>query len=245
MNVIPDVLPNIDPTVDITLFFGARSITAGDFVVSTRSETAPKIQAQLFEQGEKLVTIAVVDSDVPNVNKDRFDYRCHFLASNISISPTSPIVDLANLDISNSSAVTQVSEAQSVESSEGKSTDYPTDSSPSESTNSQVILPWLPPSAHKGSPYHRLSLFILHQKDNTPINMEAARKRVVRDRFKLRAFRDTHMLHPIGVSMFRTQFDEGMDGVMERLGVSDAMLEFKRKRVEPLPYKRRNPSTFR
>lgn len=245
MNVIPDVLPTVDPIMDITVFFRSRSVQPGDFVQSTTSETAPKLHAQLFEQGRKLVTIAVIDSDVPNVNQDSFGYRCHFLASNISITPTSPVIDLADLQTNISDAVTEPSKSETVASVKEESVKESTENPAAEVTNSQTILPWLPPFANKGSPYHRLSLFILHQKDNTPINIEAAQKRVVRDGFKLRSFQDTHMLHAIGVSMFRTHYDEGTDAVMERLSVPDIGLEFKRKKVEPLPYKRRNPSTFR
>jgi large subunit ribosomal protein L35 len=32
---------------------------------------------------------------------------------------------------------------------------------------------------------------------------------------------------------------------MERAGLGGADVELKRKKVEPLPYKRRNPSSFR
>lgn len=288
MSVVPDVLSDIDPIVDITMSVGGRGIQPGEFVQSTRSETPPKLRAQLFEQGEKLVTIAVVDSDVPNVEKDGFDTRCHFLASNIPITPTSPFIDLAKLryddpDVSSEQPGTTTSasvedkhadssineEAQlqqpTASPSENPSTESTSEPPPNAAedpahpppaavaaappSDPQVILPWLPPTSHLGAPYHRLSLFLLHQKDNTPINTSAARKRLLRrrDGFKLRSFCDIHQLRPIGVNMFRVQFDEVMDDVMRRLGVMDAggMVEFKRRKVEPLPYRRRNPATFR
>jgi large subunit ribosomal protein L35 len=210
MKIVPDVVQNFEPTADVKLAFGSRNILPGDFVDSTVSETPGRLSVQLFEKGERLVTIAVVDSDVPNVEKNGFDYRCHFLASNIPITPTSPLVNLAKL-----------------------------------STDSQVLLPWLPPFAQKGSPYHRLSIFVLQQKDNTPIDIDIAKAKVHHDNFILRSFMTRHMLKPFGIALFRSKWDEGTAGVMTRAGVPGADVEFKRIKVEPLPYKRRNPSTFR
>jgi len=45
--------------------------------------------------------------------------------------------------------------------------------------------------------------------------------------------------------LFRTKWDEGTAGVMARAGIEGANVELKRVKVEPLPYKRRNPATFR
>jgi large subunit ribosomal protein L35 len=53
------------------------------------------------------------------------------------------------------------------------------------------------------------------------------------------------MLRPIGATLFRTKWDDNTAGVMARAGMEGANVEWKRKKVEPLPYKRRNPSTFR
>lgn len=209
MNVIPDVLPHIDPVADVRLSFDSKTIPPGDFVESIKSEKPGTLDIQLFERGEKLVTIAVVDSDVPDVQNDAFDYRCHFLAVNIPITPTSPSIVLDQL------------------------------------SESDVLLPWLAPFAQKGSPYHRLSVFILQQKDNMPLDISQAKAKLSRDGFRLRSFTDRHRLHPFGVTMFRTRWDEGMAGVMKRADVPGWDIELKRKKVEPLPYKRRNPASFR
>ncbi|KAL9109827.1 MAG: hypothetical protein Q9227_005530 [Pyrenula ochraceoflavens] len=261
MSVVPDVLPGADPIMEVDLYFGRKRIAPGDFVHSTISEVTPRLHAQLFDPNERLCTIAVVDPDVPNPINDNFKYRCHFLACNIPISATKANLNLHDLTdttptnkAKDPSAASNISsKAQSEVSgsvSEAADTTLEDDAStamaPSlPSSGPQTILPWLPPHAQKGAPYHRLSTFILHQKDNHPIDVDIAKKGVRRDGFKLVSFRDRHLLHPIGVHLFRTQFDDGMDGVMERAGVSGADVEFRRKRVEPLPYKRRNPPTFR
>jgi large subunit ribosomal protein L35 len=212
MNVYPDVLPNIPLDVDIDLSFGNKKIRPGDFVFSTTSESPFRLKVQSFDKGEKLVTVAVIDPDVPNVEADSFDSRCHFLSSNIPISHVNTSIDLSRL-----------------------------------STESQVMLPYLPAYAQKGAPYHRLAIVILQQKDNTLVDLQVAMSKTGfgRDTFSLRAFVSRHMLTPIGATLFRTKWDEGTAGVMAHAGIEGANVELKRVKVEPLPYTRRNPSTFR
>ena len=268
MNVDPDVLPGIDPIMDVSFHFGKKSYSPGDFVLSTVSEQAPRLKAQLFEAGEKLCTIAVVDSDVPDVETDGFKYRCHFLACNIPISPLNPYLDLQKLSalgVVNEPPTSSAPIPNQLVASSSRIEDEPSASltppetlqtledhapkTPSLTTSSpfdpKTLLPWLPPYAQKGSPYHRLSILILQQKDNTPIDTTSAKKRAGREGFRLLSFRDRHSLKAIGLHLFRTKFDEGTDGVMERIGAPGSDIELKRKKVEPLPYKRRNPSTFR
>jgi large subunit ribosomal protein L35 len=210
MRVVPDVIPNVDPILDVKIVFGNRVVQPGEFVESHISEHPCRLTLQSYEGGEKMVTIAVVDPDVPNIETDGFDIRCHFLASNIVISPTQPIVDLGTL-----------------------------------SSDSQVLLPWMPPYAQKGSPYHRLSIVILQQKDNIPIDLEIAKKKVQRDGFTVRSMMSRHMLSPISASLFRAQWDDNTAGVMARAGIEGADVELKRKKVEPLPYQRRDTSRMR
>jgi large subunit ribosomal protein L35 len=211
MKVIPDVLPHCEPVLDTKLYFGRKPVPPGEFVDAAVSSTPPKLDIQMFEGGEKLVTIAVVDSDVPNVETDSFDYRMHYLAVNIPISALNTKVDLSQL-----------------------------------SADSQVVLPWLPPVAQKGSPYHRLSLFILEQKDSKPLDFAAVKVRETdRDNTLLRTLQARYHLKAIGAHLFRSIWDKTTLEVMKQLGLHEADMELRRKRVEPLPYKRRNPSTFR
>lgn len=211
MKVIPDVLPHCDPVVDTKLYFGRNQIQPGEFVNSKVSTTAPKLDVQLFEGGEKLMTIAVVDSDVPNVEADSFDYRLQYFAVNVPLSAVSTKVDLSKL-----------------------------------STESQVVLPWEPPVAQKGSPYHRLSLFIMEQKDSQPLDFAAVKARETqRHNLLLRTLQSRYHLKPVGAHLFRTQWDDNMLEVMKEVGFPEPDVELRRKRIEPLPYKRRNPTTMR
>ncbi|KAK2749474.1 hypothetical protein FQN57_006408 [Myotisia sp. PD_48] len=209
MKVIPDVLAHIDPILDVKLSFGRRSVQPGVFVNSRVSTMAPTLDIQSFEKGQKLVTIAVVDPDIPNVENDSFDNRANFLAVNVPIDPTSTSVPLQSL------------------------------------SDTQVILPWQAPYAQQGSPYHRLSVFVLEQKDQKPLDHKVVAGKVSREGFNLRSLETWFRLKPTGVQLFRTQWDETMEQVMKELGFEGADIQLKRKRVEPLPYKRRNPSSFR
>jgi large subunit ribosomal protein L35 len=211
MNVVPDVLPQCDPVVETKLYFGKRQIQPGDFVLAKDSATAPKLDVQMFESGEKLVTIAVVDPDVPNVEADSFDFKMHYLAVNVPISAISTKVDLSQL-----------------------------------STDSQVVLPWAAPVSQKGSPYHRLSVFIMEQKDSQPLDFAAVKaKETERENMLMRTLQARYHLKAIGAHLFRSQWDATTLQVMKQIGFSDADVELRRKKVEPLPYKRRNPSSFR
>ncbi|KAL4771879.1 phosphatidylethanolamine-binding protein [Aspergillus nidulans var. acristatus] len=211
MKVIPDVLPHCDPIVDTKLYFGRKAVPPGEFVNSQVSSVPPKLDIQVFDGENRLVTIAVVDSDVPNVEEDSFDYMMHYLAVNIPISALNTKVDLSQL-----------------------------------STESQVVLPWLPPVAQKGSPYHRLSLFVMEQKDNTPLDFAAVKaKETDRHNKLLRTLQARYHLKPIGAHLFRTIWDDDTRDVMKEIGFPLVDMELRRKRSEALPYKRRNPSTFR
>lgn len=208
MHIVPDIIPFLDPTAEVALAFGPRVVQPGEFVDSRVSEIPAKLRIQVFDKGERLVSIVIVDPDVPNEATDGFEYRCHFLAVNIPVSPTSTYpIRLSRLD-------------------------------------EQTALTWLPPFAQKGAPYHRLSVFILQQPHGEKLDLEAIKK-VKRDGFNLRSFKDRHALTPVGVNMFRSQWDEGTDGVMERAGVEGADVEFKRKKPEKLPYKKKDGARYR
>ncbi|MCJ1247375.1 hypothetical protein MMC30_004589 [Trapelia coarctata] len=210
MNIVPDVLPHLDPTTAVDLAFGRRNVQPGEFVDSRVSEIPPRLSIQVFDKGERLVTILVLDSDVPNVEKDRFDYRCHFLATNIPLSPTITSLPFRHL-----------------------------------SPETQIVLPWLPPHAQKGSPYHRLSIFVLQQPEGKTMDVEAMRTKEQRHGFNIRSFNDRHQVKPIGVHLFRNTWDEGTAGVMTRAGLEGADVELKRKKVEPLPYKKKDAARYR
>jgi large subunit ribosomal protein L35 len=206
MSVIPDVYPFADPVLDVDFKFDRFIVTPGDFIATSRSEHAPRLTMQQFDAAPKMVTILAIDSDVPNVAKDGFDYRCHGIWSNILITPTNNTVDLAKLK-----------------------------------AEDNTILPWTPPFAQKGSPYHRISLWVFEQPNQEKLDTAALAKVVPRKNFVLRRFVDKQKLkpQPLGVTMFRTQWDDSTKDVMERHNIPGADLEFKNKKAERLPDKYR------
>lgn len=208
--LVPDVLQALEPSVQVDLSFGRRRVDPGEYIESYISERAPTLKIQSYEKGTRLVTIACINPDVPNVAKDGFDFRCHFLAHNVPITPTQPLVDLGRLN-----------EAD------------------------QTVLPWLPAYNQKGAPYHRMSFFVLEQPDNVKLDTILTKQKAKRDGFALRSVVDRHRLHPLGATLFRSQWDASTARVMQKLGIPGHDVEFKRMKVEPLPYKKLPGSRYR
>jgi large subunit ribosomal protein L35 len=201
--VVPDVLPFFEPTAEVRLAFRQKNVQPGEFVDSRISEVPARLKVQVFDKGERLVTIVVVDSDVPIVDKDWFASRCHYLAANIPLSPTETSLPL------------------------------------SKATEGQLIHPWLPAFAQKGSPYHRYSVFVLQQEPGQILDTATLKEKIKRDGFSMRRFVDRNNVTPVGMSIFRSIWDEGTAGVMQRAGIKGADIEFKRKKVVALKPKQK------
>lgn len=110
-------------------------------------------------------------------------------------------------------------------------------------TGSNVLLPWTAPYALKGSPYHRLAIAVLEQPGS--LEPETVAAKVGRHGFSLRSIETRHHLKPIGAHLFRIKWDDHMSELMEKAGYEGADIELRKQKVEPLPYKRRNPASFR
>lgn len=219
MHVVPDVLPSIDPTVATSIDFAHH----GEMVKSRESERPPVLQVQRYEKGEKLYTIAVINPDVPDVENDAFRSRAHFLACNIPLSPTKSTVRLGRL-----------------------------------SMEKQVVIPWLPAYAQRGLPYQRMCVVVYEQPaaekpqpgsnevpPSVPLDVSVMKEKIDPERLDSRFLQSRHKLVPVGADMWRTQWDEGTAGVMKRAGVIGWDVEFKPKRIEPLPYRRLKGSRYR
>lgn len=201
-HVVPDLLPAFDPTMDVKLSFRGYQVSPGAILDSRVTEVAPTLRMQVFDKGERLLTVVVIDSDVPDVMHDNFKRRCHFLAANIPWDPSKTVLSLRSV-------------GDRVEGDVGK--------------------PWLPPFAQKGSPYHRLNVFVLEQKPGAKIDGEALKKHLEnRENFSLKGFREKFNLEPVGFNLFRSEWDEGTAEVMERHGIPGAEVEFKRQKFASL-----------
>ncbi|KAJ0299333.1 hypothetical protein COL5a_000589 [Colletotrichum fioriniae] len=196
LNIIPDILPKIKPTYDVQLFFRRSKVPPGKILPSNISEVPPRLRITPFTAGERLVSIVIMDSDIPSVETDGFTKRCHYLAANVPVSPTATSIPLSKIR-----------------------------------DEAQLAVPYLPAFAQKGSPYHRLSIFVLEQGDQKLDTAQLKKLYQARDGFSLKSYRDKFNLKPVGFNIFRTIWDENTAGVMERAGVPGADIEFRPKRV--------------
>lgn len=213
-HLVPDILPHLNPTADVSMGFGRRNVAPGEFVDSRVSEIPARLKIQVFDKGERLVSIVVVDPDVPDEARDTFGSRCHYLAVNVPVAPDRPSVPLRMLK-----------------------------------QEEQVVLPWLPPFSQKGAPYHRLAVFVLQQREGQVLDLEALKggKLGKRDGWNLPSFAEPLKLSPIGVTLFRTVWDAGADGVAARAGYEDSVVakEFVRKKPEKNYYKKKDGERYR
>jgi len=199
-SIVPDVLPKLEPNMAIQLFFRQYLAQPGDIIPSIMSTVPPRLRVQVFDKGERLVTVVVMDSDVPNPETDGFDRRCHFLAANIPLSPTITNISLEAAQQDGAAAV-----------------------------------PWLPPTAQKGAPYHRLSVVVLEQKPGQTLDAKRLRDLYAdRNGFSMRSFRDKFDLEPVGFTMFRSLWDDDTDRVMRKFAIPGADVEYKRVHVPSL-----------
>ncbi|TGJ79081.1 hypothetical protein E0Z10_g9678 [Xylaria hypoxylon] len=98
LHIVPDALPKFDPVADVQLYFRRKKVEPGEILDSRVSEVSPRLKVQVFNAGERLVSVAVVDLDVPNAETDSFDRRCHYLAANIPVGPAQPSLPLGKVN---------------------------------------------------------------------------------------------------------------------------------------------------
>jgi large subunit ribosomal protein L35 len=207
-HIVPDLLPKFEPTMAVQMVFRGYKVQPGAKLNSRITETAPTLRMQVFDKGERLISIVVLDADVPDTETDSFKKRLHFMATNIPWSPTKNSLPLTRLGSESASA-----------------------------TPGDLAVSWLPAFAQKGSPYHRLAVFILEQNNNAPLDTAKLQELYDgqgREGFSLKSFRDKFGLTPVGFNMFRTVWDENTADVMARHGIPGADVELRRPRVTSL-----------
>ncbi|KUI60082.1 54S ribosomal protein L35, mitochondrial [Cytospora mali] len=93
-NIVPDVLSKFDPKMDLQLSFHGYRVDPGEIVDSLVSEQPPNLRVQVFDGKERLVSVVVMDSDVPDPQKDAFGRRLHFMAANVRLSSLTKNISL-------------------------------------------------------------------------------------------------------------------------------------------------------
>lgn len=202
-HIVPDVLPRFNPKMDVQMAWHRLQIKPGEMVDSLVSETPPNLRVQVFDSQPRLVSIVVMDSDVPNAEDDSFDRRLHYMAANIPLDCLTKNISL-NL----------------LASKHGE----------------RIAAPWLPPFSQEGAPYHRLSIWIMEQRDAQPVDVEYMRKVYAADRdgFRLLDFMRMFQVKPFGFNMFRSEWDANTAAVMARHGIPGAEIVFRRTRIRSL-----------
>ncbi|KAK7713752.1 mitochondrial 54S ribosomal protein YmL35 [Diaporthe eres] len=96
-HIVPDVLSRFDPKMDVQLSFHGYKVTPGETVDSLVSEAPPNLRVQVFDNKERLVSVVVLDSDVPDPENDSFGPRLHFMAANVPLSHATKNISLSRL----------------------------------------------------------------------------------------------------------------------------------------------------
>ena len=256
-HIVPDVLPVFAPEMDVQLFFGRYRIAPGAVVPSVLSERAPTLAVQVFDRPERLVTVVVMDSDVPDADSDGFSRRLHFMAANVPLSPTRGVIYLDKLDPKTQVAVPwlpafaqkgapyhrmsiflleQKAETKAVPRREtavpGEGRDDSSSSSSSSSSSVPADDPPQPDVIGAGEADTALPAAVASETALDVGRLRDTYRR--RDGFSLKSFRDRFPVVPAGFNLFRAEWDAGTARVMARHGLAGADVEFRRKRVHSL-----------
>ncbi|KAK0444944.1 phosphatidylethanolamine-binding protein [Desarmillaria tabescens] len=133
MNVVPDVLPSLHPSIDVSIkvrqthlagpTYRSRGIEPGVFLSPKQTIAPPTVYATAFHLDTRLYTMMLVDPDVPDPENETFTTFLHWLCPNVPLSAitSGPIKNL--------------------------------------NTHTQYV----PPHPQQGTPYHRYTLLLLPQ----------------------------------------------------------------------------------
>lgn len=217
MHIVPDILPHIDPTAEVSLEFGRRTVQPGDFVDSRVSERPARLNIQVFNKGERFVSIAVMDPDVPDEERDTFSSRCHFLAVNIPLSPTSTSVPLSKIDKDGQIIYPWLPP-------------YAEKGAPYHRLAVFVLQ------------QDKRALGVDGKEDVESLRKEFGPRREL---FSIRRLIQQRNMDPIGMQLFRSKWDEGTDEVVQRAGIEGFNVEFARKKPEKGLYKKKDGARYR
>ncbi|KAG6919469.1 hypothetical protein DXG01_005728 [Tephrocybe rancida] len=135
MHVVPDVLPDIRPMVDVHVTARTTApmrlatkkmhttVVPGEYLLPEQTLKPPRVYANVFHEDTRLYTMLLVDPDVPDEANQSFRTYLHWLQPNVPLSASSkgaiPLTD--------------------------------------------AHTPYVPPHPQNGTPYHRYVLLFLPQ----------------------------------------------------------------------------------
>jgi large subunit ribosomal protein L35 len=205
-NIVPDILPKFEPTADVKLHFRQKKYAPGDIVDSLVSENPPRLRVQVFNGGERMVSIVVLDADVPNPEEDSFFKRCHFMAANIPLDPTNTSLPLSKIVADDQLAVPWLAPYSQKGAPYHRLSIFLLEQAPGEKLDVSKLKE------------------LYARQDETKFTQ----------RFSLKSFRDKFNLKPFGFNMFRSVWDENTADLMARHNMPGAETEFRPARVYSL-----------
>ncbi|OAX42584.1 PEBP-like protein [Rhizopogon vinicolor AM-OR11-026] len=189
MKVVPDVLPDVHPSLDLRVTFpkvtsktGSQvavlkaiyeHVEPGVFLLPEQTIEPPKLFTTVFHPEERLYTLLMIDPDFPDEVNQTFQTYLHWLQPNIPLSSLS--------------------------------------SSPVPNLNTHTT--YIPPHPQRGTTYHRYTILLLPQQSRISIPMVAKDKRTG---FAVRAFMEQYGLDGSaggGAHMWREVWSEGVPAV--------------------------------
>ncbi|PVF95758.1 PEBP-like protein [Serendipita vermifera] len=89
MNVVPDLLPDFHPSVDLSIRFESLDVEVGVFLPPKTTIQAPQLHVKAFHSDTRLYTLLMVDPDSPDPAHQTYRTFLHWLVPNIPISSAS------------------------------------------------------------------------------------------------------------------------------------------------------------
>ncbi|GJJ13866.1 hypothetical protein Clacol_008123 [Clathrus columnatus] len=168
MHVVPDLLPELHPTIDLHIQFpwttghrtlsqrrreksGWYTIEPGKFLISKQTRDPPRVATTAFHTDVRLYTMLMLDPDVPDEESNSFQTYLHWLRPNIPLSAT-----YRNIKISPSDEGNPVKE-ESIE----ETPDVSKNIIGGIGGGSARDTPYIPPHPQRGTPYHRYVVLLL------------------------------------------------------------------------------------
>ncbi|EWC48191.1 hypothetical protein DRE_02295 [Drechslerella stenobrocha 248] len=254
MFIVPDVLPAVNPIVEVRMKFSRTTIEPGVKVLARKSMHNPSVKVVPFDSKERLVTVVVVDPDRPNETKDGFDFYLQWMVTNCPVSIESPMAIGRSTRYGGRDEVAPY-EAPYVYKGENYhrycvfilEQDGRLEVGKKDAPASDAKKPSAPEASKPQEPAQEAKTDAtseasaqpnadetpeLEKKETGPVTEKAPEgsqeARIERLGFNLRSFIDRNNLTVIGAHLWRCEFDESMMDVMKKLGRQDWKMKYVR-----------------
>ncbi|KAK6509484.1 hypothetical protein TWF481_004227 [Arthrobotrys musiformis] len=216
MNVVPDVIPSIDPIIDVSMRFRRKNVPHGEKVLAKNATRYPSVQVKQFDSKKRLVTVLVVDPDKPNLEKNGFDYYLQWMVTNCDISIENPMVIGVSTTHNGRDEVAPY-EVPYVHKGEG----YHRYCLFILEQNGRIEIDGKPERPVKPKVDAKEGETAEAKETETAEAPKESKERIKRLGFNLRSFIAKNDLKVIGADLWRVEFDNTMIDVMKKLGRTD------------------------